>query len=47
VRIRAAGDRPIRAEVRAARPYSLPVALAALLVAVLLNVALAWLLWPR
>ncbi len=46
-RIVRAGDQPIRAEVRAARPYSLPVALAALLVAVLLDVAVVWLLWPR
>jgi len=42
-----AGDQPIRAEVRASRPYSLPVALAALLVAVLVNAAMIWLLWPR
>jgi len=46
-RIVRAGDQPIRAEVRAARPYSLPVALAALLVAVLVNAAVIWLLWPR
>lgn len=46
-RILRAEDQAIRAEVRAPRPYSLPVALAALLVAVLVNVAAVWLLWPR
>ena len=46
-RILSAGDQPIRAEVRTARPHSLPVALAALLVAVLVNLAVVWLLWPR